>query len=207
MGNYIYQKMIQESPIAYICVEVIRNDKNEITEVEVVRVNKAFEELSNMDREDLIGKRSNDLIDKDQISIWYNAILETIKNEKYEFEKYVNVINRICKMECYNEDGKYIHFRVYKISESAFKLPMSIKKAPFPAWIKDRNGKYLDVSEKYLEVENLKYSDIIGKTDYDLVEKEKANKYIEEDQHVIKENEIHVFNNIVQKNLKPSTLR
>ena len=199
MGDYIYKKMIQESPIAYICVNVIRNDKNEIIDAEVIRVNKAFEELSNIDRKDLIGKRSNDIIANDQMREWYYAILETIKSEKYEFEKYVDVINRTCKVECYNEDGEYIHFRVYKISESAFKLPMSIKKAPFPAWIKDRNGKYLDVSEKYLEVENIKYSDIIGKTDYDLVEKEKADEYIEEDQQVIEENEIHVFKHTVEK--------
>ena len=39
-----------------------------------------------------------------------------------------------------------------------------LNESPFMAWIKDRDGKYIDVNKKFIENSGKKYYEIIGTT-------------------------------------------
>jgi len=56
---------------------------------------------------------------------------------------------------------------------------------PYPAWIKDTNGRYLVVNTPWLDYINLQSGDCIGKTSFDLFSHEAAQKHHEEDQEVL----------------------
>lgn len=56
---------------------------------------------------------------------------------------------------------------------------------PYPAWIKDTNGRYLIVNTPWLDYMDLQSGDCVGKTSFDLFSHEIAQKQHEEDQKVL----------------------
>ncbi|MBN2349268.1 MAG: PAS domain S-box protein [Bacteroidales bacterium] len=55
---------------------------------------------------------------------------------------------------------------------------------PYLAWLKDKDGKYISANEPFANNFNLSVSELVGKTDYDICNKELANKYIQNDEEV-----------------------
>ncbi|WGX74780.1 hypothetical protein QJS64_11575 [Paraclostridium bifermentans] len=43
MSNYIYRKMIEDSPIAYLHIEIIRDENNKYIGMKIKDTNKAYE--------------------------------------------------------------------------------------------------------------------------------------------------------------------
>ncbi len=89
----------------------------------------------------------------------------------------------------YNEKGR-IYRHVYVISDitEQSELELSIAKAktlqkaildniPYLAWLKDNDGRYISVNEPFARHYNMKSSELIGKTDFDICSRELALKY------------------------------
>ena len=57
---------------------------------------------------------------------------------------------------------------------------------PDMAWVKDKESRYVMVNESMAEAFDIKLADIVGKTDFDLVPKDLAEKYRADDQKVMK---------------------
>ncbi len=55
---------------------------------------------------------------------------------------------------------------------------------PFLAWLKDKNGKYISVNTPFADYYNLKPEDIIGKTDFEILPKELAERSYKTDLEV-----------------------
>ncbi len=98
----------------------------------------------------------------------------------------------------FNEKGKIYRY-VYVTSDISEQneLELSVVKAktlqkaildniPYLAWLKDSDGYYISVNEPFAQHYNLKPSDIIGKTDFDICPKELATKYQAIDKQVKK---------------------
>ncbi len=60
---------------------------------------------------------------------------------------------------------------------------------PFLAWLKDKNGRYISINTPFAENYNLEPEDIIGKTDHDILPRERAIKFEEIDKKVIRSGE------------------
>ena len=56
---------------------------------------------------------------------------------------------------------------------------------PFMTWLKDANGAYISVNKVFKDTLKLHYSQIIGKTDFDLWPEELAKKYAQDDQEIL----------------------
>jgi len=56
---------------------------------------------------------------------------------------------------------------------------------PYPAWIKDTNGRFLLANTPWLKDTNLRHADCIGKTSFDLFSLETAQQHHESDQEVL----------------------
>jgi two-component system, sensor histidine kinase and response regulator len=67
---------------------------------------------------------------------------------------------------------------------------------PFVAWLKDKEGRFIYVNEKYLHefIKLNSVDDLLGKTDHDIFPKVEADKYKEEDDLIIKEKKSVSYN-------------
>lgn len=71
--------------------------------------------------------------------------------------------------------------------ETQFRLQSILDNTPLIIFIKDLEGKYLLANKSYREAFKLNKEEIIGKTDFDIVEEKDALRYDEIDQYIIKE--------------------
>ena len=60
---------------------------------------------------------------------------------------------------------------------------------PFLAWLKDKNGRYISINTPFAESYKLEPEDIIGKTDHDILPRDRAIKFETIDKQVIKTGE------------------
>ena len=71
--------------------------------------------------------------------------------------------------------------------EHQFRLQSILDNTPLIIFIKDLNGRYLLANKSFKDAFNSTSEQIIGKTDFDLVCEENANRYKESDEYVIRE--------------------
>lgn len=71
------------------------------------------------------------------------------------------------------------------IKETLLQQSAILDNIPDMAWLKDLDSIYIAVNEQYLKISGMKMEDIIGKTDYDIWDKEFADKYRKDDREVL----------------------
>ena len=195
MVSEICREMIEDSPIAYAKIKINKIEENFILD-KILDENKAykkFKENYDLSIEDLIFNKNID----------YNYILsKSQKNKKHSlkiyFEKYKLYIN----IKIYYGGNNEFHIRINEFDIHSTKISSITRNSPYLAWIKDKDGKYIDVSNKYLETCNMEYAKIIGKTDYDIWIKKDAETFQKQDKLVIQNNKQYYFEEKIYLNEK-----
>ena len=72
------------------------------------------------------------------------------------------------------------------LSQSESRQRAILDNIPDPAWLKDKDGRYLAVNEAWCRLFNLNTSQVIGKTASDVLPAEVAKRFMEEDEEVIR---------------------
>ncbi|MFH1931466.1 MAG: ABC transporter substrate binding protein [Pseudomonadota bacterium] len=72
------------------------------------------------------------------------------------------------------------------LSQSEYRQRVLLDNIPDPAWLKDRDGRYLAVNEAWRRLFNLNTSHVIGKTASDVFPAEVAKRFMEEDEEIIR---------------------
>ncbi|MBN8047105.1 PAS domain-containing protein [Paraclostridium bifermentans] len=197
MSNYIYRKMIEDSPIAYLHIEIIRGENKKYIGIKIKDTNKAYERFFGSASD----KKSTDYVknkmSKKEREEWEYIFDKSKKNEKYIKEIYVKRINSYFNVEVYGTESDEYHIRFTKISKQHMNLSSTLKNSPFIAWIKNRNGVYVDVNKKFLEFFNKTYDEVIGHTDYELFPKDSAEEFARKDNMIIKYNKLEVFEEFI----------
>lgn len=194
MNNNIYKHMILECPIPYVMVKAENVDGVEYAKI--LEINEAFEELFNVKKNNIRNKLLKDIFDEKEIESIFNEFKEMNK-EKYSQLKYIKVIDSYLNIEIYHNFENEYHIRFVKLSNQNDKLSNSLRKSPFIAWIKDIEGKYIDINDKYLQLFDVKYEDIIGKSDDELWDTNLASKFKHKDDAVIKKNELIQYKEVL----------
>ena len=83
------------------------------------------------------------------------------------------------------EADEFIKKQEAKLIEAKNLLNSVIDNIPFKIWYKDKGGKYLMVNRMFESYHDLKQKVLLGKTDYDLVEKDWADKFIATDKEAM----------------------
>ena len=195
MVSEICREMIEDSPIAYAKIKINKIEENFILD-KILDENKAykkFKENYDLSIEDLIFNKNID----------YNYILsKSQKNKKHSlkiyFEKYKLYIN----IKIYYGGNNEFHIRINEFDIHSTKISSITRNSPYLAWIKDKDGKYIDVSNKYLETCNMEYAKIISKTDYDIWIKKDAETFQKQDKLVIQNNKQYSFEEKIYLNEK-----
>lgn len=187
MQDFILEKLIEESPVAYCKLK--REDKK----IYLIGCNKSFLKMFNTKREKI------DFLD---VSYFFDEKsfenLDIVKKEKKRIvSRYVEQFNSYLNCEIYYIENNEYYISINRIDKDKRYLSDLIRKSPFMSWIKHRNGKYIDVNEKFLNFYNLKYNEIIGNTDEDMWSKEKFTKFKDKDNEVLSSNKLCVYNDYI----------
>lgn len=197
MSNYIYRKMIEDSPIAYLHIEIIRDENNKYIGMEIKDTNKAYERFFGSANEEKGNDYIKNVMSKQEMEEWKYIFNKSKKNEKYIKEIYVKKINSYFNVEVYSTESDEFHIRLTKVSKQHMNLSSTLKNSPFVAWIKNRNGVYVDVNKKFLEFFDKTYDEVIGHTDYELFPKDSANEFIRTDNMIIKYNKLEIYDEFI----------
>ncbi len=173
--------------------ELIGSDKNTIINFNIL------ESISNIDVKNAIIKcLSNNMS-------FYSGEYTSVSGNKTSFIKLIlspvtdednNILGGIGIAEDYTFQKKYEEALIQAKAQQRALLD----NMPALAWFKDINGVYLSVNQKFCELNNKKFKDIIGKTDYEIWYKDLADKILNEDLKVITQrrtisNEVKFANN------------
>ncbi len=102
----------------------------------------------------------------------------------------------------YDEDGRYTASFItyfdttlrkekdYELGENRALFHSLVESIPHNIFSKDTEGRFIFANNRYCKTEGLSYSEIIGKTDFDLHPEEYAQKYISDDRKVMETEEI-----------------
>ena len=197
MPNYIYRKMIEDSPIAYLHIEIIRDENNKYIGMKIKDTNKAYERFFGSANEQKGNDYIKNTMSKQEMEEWECIFNKSKVNEKYIKEIYVKSINSYFNVEVYSTENNEYHIRFTKISKQHMNLSSTLKNSPFISWIKNRNGVYVDVNKKFLEFFNKTYDEVIGHTDYELFPKDSADEFVIKDNMIIKYNKLEVFEEFI----------
>lgn len=196
MEQNIYRAMIEDSPMAYMHAKLVRETNGAYLGLIVRDVNKSFERFFEVRKKDIINKLIINDLSLQEKKEWGMCFEKAINEKKNTVVKYIGNIDLYLNIEIYNTEDDEFHIRFNKLSKHSFKLSSILRKSPFYAWIKDREGVYLDVNDKYMELMNLPYEEIIGKKDYELFEKHIADEFERQDNKILKENSLYTCENI-----------
>lgn len=160
MREGIYREIIEDSQMAYLKIKV--NKINGIyEEVEILDTNREYEiflKSYNIDIKDLICGENNKKC--------FNHILnKAISNKKYFTKSYIKKYGLYINTSIYYGENDEFYLTICELKENDIQISSLIRQSPYLAWIKDKDGKYMDVSDKFLEIVNKSYYDVIGKTD------------------------------------------
>lgn len=197
MSNYIYRKIIEDSPIAYLHIEIIKDENNKYIGVKIKDTNKAYERFFGVGSDQKCNDYIKTKMSKKEREEWEYIFEKSKKNKKCIKEIYVKRINSYFNIEVYGTEGNEHHIRLTKVSKQHMNLSSTLKNSPFIAWIKNRNGVYVDVNKKFLEFFDKTYAEVIGHTDYELFPEDRANEFIRTDNMIIKCNKLEVYDEFI----------
>ncbi|MGL5694005.1 MAG: PAS domain-containing sensor histidine kinase, partial [Peptostreptococcaceae bacterium] len=194
MNYFMYKKVLEESPSAYFYGKIIKDENGKCKDLYIESANNSFLELFKIDITSIQNKYVSLYSDEESFERYKILMDEAIEKGNYTIDLYLIKSNINCKLNIYSDSEEFC-IRIHKTNEKSAKLPSLIRDAPIMAWIKDCDGKYLDVNEYLLKECNIEYKDIIGKTDYDIDCEYMAEIFTKEDKEVMEKNRIFNFGN------------
>lgn len=164
-----------------------------------IRVNPAWESTLGYSLDELEGKMFFDLIHPDDVEALDNALSELLAGK--------NVIDFTNRNRCKDGSYRWVEWRLNPYQESFIyvvgrditereMLEQSLRESegfqrallktiPDMVWLKDTNGVYLACNAKFERFAGSREENIVGKTDYDFVEKDLADSFLEHDRKAI----------------------
>ena len=198
--NQIYREMIENSPMGYMHMKVINDNRGRYIGIDVKGFNKSYKNFFGSYDENTINKYILNCMPIQEKLEWEKIFAEANESKKYTKEIYVEKINTYFNIDIYRVKDYEFHIMFNKIRNKYLKLPLLLKKSPYMTWIKDRDGIYIDVNDKFLEFFDKTYDEVIGKTDYDIMSKDFAMEFTIQDNDVIKNNKMNTYEDFIKPN-------
>lgn len=109
----------------------------------------------------------------------YNNVIKTPNTFMLNLiETYANIAAKAIEKNRYSE---IIQKNTKELEEKTLLLENILNTIPDMLWLKDKNGVYLRCNLEFEKFVDKKESEIIGKTDFDFVDKETANRFLKND--------------------------
>ena len=194
----IYREIIEDSPVAFLHIKT-EKIKDIYSKVKIIDKNKSFDNLFGYYEIDII----NLIAFNNNLSNSLDTILKkALKEGKYSYTHYIDKFKLYLNIDIYKVSDDEFCIRLSELRKELLKLTPIIKNSPFIAWIKDKDGNFIDVNKKFLELTEKKYGDIIGKNEFFTWPKDIAKNFRKQDMLVIDSDEQYTFEDPVKLSQK-----
>lgn len=199
-----YSRFIEDSGLIVVLADLKGN---------INFVNKRVKDCTGLEPEEIIGKHFSTLVDKAWVPVINNNFRRQIQTKEFELEIEFPLLSKAEEQvwvqqssTVLSEEGRPVGFQCIlkditerrKAEESArknemekeenqYRLQSILDNSTLIVYIKDMEGKYMLINKKYKELYEFTEEQAIGKSDFDLLSPEEAQRNFDIDQYVIRE--------------------
>ena len=155
MEKDINKDILENAPLGYAYHKIILNDKNEPIDYRFLKVNKEFENLTGLNKKDIINKTAREVIPDIQEGYdWISYYGDIALNDKVkEFEQYSKPLNKYYRIKVYSPEK--LHFvTIFKDITPEIELAKSSRQFLEHG---DQNINYQIITDKLLTISGAKY--------------------------------------------------
>lgn len=183
MMESMYREILEDSPIGYACIKI--GDIDDINSmVKIIDMNKHYKRVSKEYDFDIEKLVINNIGFKERL---FDLLRKVDEHKKYYHVTYLPNDEINLKIQLYKGNNNEYHFRFDEFSiKESYKLHPIFKNLPFGACIKDMEGKYIDVNEKFLQRVGKSYDEVIGKKNYDIWPQQSVQIFDKQDEIIMK---------------------
>ncbi|HVT85031.1 MAG TPA: PAS domain S-box protein [Chitinophagaceae bacterium] len=211
-----YSRFIEDSGLIVVLADLKGN---------ISFVNKRVKNCTGFEPEEIIGKHFSTLVDKAWVPIINNNFRRQIQTKEFELQiefplnvKSGEPIWVEQSSTVISEDDKPIGFQCIlkditekkkaedeakkseiEKEENQYRLQSILDNSTLIVYIKDLDGRYLLINKKYKELYQLTEEQAIGKSDFDLLPSEEAQRNYDMDQYVIREQKTIEIEETIEK--------
>jgi|GEM_PF-3006428 len=171
MNSIDYFKLIADMPIAYAFHKMLFNDKDEAIDYEFLEVNTAFEEITGLSAQALVGKTLLEVMPQSEI-FWIQKYAECVQTgERIYFENYSSLLNKYFQVIAYSPSPNHFITLFLDITDRKEEYRKSVDTALFYQTITknatdgvvilDKNKKYSYVSTNCYTMFGYVHSEIL----------------------------------------------
>jgi len=156
--------------------EIIYDESGEATDYRILDVNPAYEHLTGIKREDVIGARASELYGMEGAPYLETYAKVTASKKPVYFETYFESIAKHFKISVFSPaDGKFVTLFAditerKKAEEELIRLSNAVKMTKDSITISDLKGNIIDVNEATLKIYGIDdKNDVIGKSSFEFI--------------------------------------
>lgn len=190
MKERIYRKLIEDSPIPYIHLKMLQGENKVGKQIKVLDINKSFEHVFKTSKDKAINADVEKILNDEEYARLVNR-LNIANSQEYSTFIVDELGGSFLNLEIYTFEKDEYHIRATRMNRYSNQLSTMIKQSPFAVWVKDRDGRYIDVNRHYLRSFNIQGNHIIGKLPEEVWEIEEAKSFREKDKKVIQDNMVY----------------
>ncbi|MCR8747066.1 ATP-binding protein [Romboutsia lituseburensis] len=191
MNASVFVDILEDSPLAYFSLRVIKNKNGKCIDAKLLDGNKAFDLLLEGKLDKIKGKLLSEImISEDFHKITFTHFFELNDKNKNTSIAYSSDLNRYLNCEIYPAGEDLFILRLTEVSYNNINFSTILRDSPFIVWIKDRDGRYIDVNKKFTKKCKKSYKEIIGRYDYDIWIQAYSYAYKKQDNEVMKSRKI-----------------
>lgn len=199
INTSVFIDILEDSPLSYFSLKGIKNEDGEYTDAQLLDGNKSF----NLLLDGKLGKIKDKFLSKIMIPEDFHRIdfkysLKLNGKNKSNSILYLTNLNKYVNCEIYSA-GKDIYIvGLTEINYNNIKFSTILRNSPFIVWIKDRDGRYIDVNEKFTKKCKKSYREIIGSSDCNIWIQDYFNVYKKQDYEVMQSRKICHYQEVIK---------
>lgn len=179
-----FRELVLYSSFGYACNRLILDEKGNPADFEFLDVNSAFETLTGLSKEEVLGKKITQLdsgLNNDTfnwVAFYGDAV---IKGESREFEQYSDHLKRWYRIQVIPQDNLVfvaLFTDITELKESKERLLQYMHNAPDSIFISDNHGRYISVNHAACRLLGYTEAELLTMTIKDIVPHNAADRAV-----------------------------
>lgn len=191
INTSVFIDILEDSPLSYFTLKGIKNKDGKYIDAQLLDGNKSFNLLLEGKLDKIKGKfLSEIMISEDFHKIDFKHFFQLNDKNKSTSILYLTNLGKYVNCEIYSAGKDIYVLGLTEINYNNIKFSTIFRNSPFIVWIKDRDGRYIDVNEKFTKKCKKSYDEIIGSYDCDIWIQDYFNVYKKQDYKVMQSRKI-----------------
>lgn len=193
-----YRQLFENVNAGFVLLEILLDSSGQVVDFRYLEANPLYEKITGLKVSDLIGRTALEAtpdVDPEWVALLGKVALT---GEAAYIEDKQNARGRWCNIRAFSPQRGYVavllsdvterHFTFELLHRQQAQLRAILDNFPFMVWLKDSEGRYLDVNQAFVEASGCEsVVQLLGKTDFDIWPEEQARFYADDDRKVMQE--------------------